>query len=402
MTAHTFSGRTPMSGRVILALSSLIHFLVDLSCIYFMNAVVFPMSVTAQDFLTYVILYNFCAFALPAAVGFAADRLVHKVRSRNAVLLRLLVSSAGCLLVGSGYFLFRAPLAMVTMIGVGNGMFHVGAGMEVLFESKGHFASPGIFISTGAVGVYLGTVWGKQFVPLWNLFVAAMFASAAVLAFLGLYAAKKDDNHLTGAQEIIPAQQDDPLPANISSVHQDNPLPAGISPAHRFRMLSVSACVILFTVVFIRSYYGGLTTYSWKAGFLPGLIFTLYVAGGKFSGGILADRAGLRTAVLLSLGIAGITALFSFESPVCGCISIFFFNMTMPLTLSMLAEQIPGYSGFAFGVLMLALFLGTLPAMLFGIHWFGSPIGLCFLCAVSMAGLLIVLRTFSSQNAGRA
>ncbi len=385
MTTHTISGRTPMSGRITLALSSLIHFLVDLSCIFFMNAVVFPMTVTPQDFLTCVVLYNFCAFALPAAVGFAADRLVHRVRSRNAARVRLLISSAGCLLVGCGYFLFRAPLAMVFVIGLGNGMFHVGAGMEVLSESKGPFASPGIFISTGAVGVYLGTVWGKQFLPLWNLFVAAMLASAAVLAFLGLRAGGKDSD----AREN-------------TSLRPAAPKPAEASPAQKFRMLSVTACVILFTVVFIRSYYGGLTTYSWKSGFLPGLIFTLCVAGGKFTGGILADRAGLRTAVLLSLGIAAVTALFSFGSPLCGCVSIFFFNMTMPLTLSMLTDQIPGYSGFAFGVLMLALFLGTLPGMLRGIHLFGSPAGLCFLCILSMAGLFIACHVSSSQKAGGA
>ena len=137
-----------------------------------------------------------------------------------------------------------------------------------------------------------------------------------------------------------------------------------------------------------NSYYGGLTNFPWKTGFTIGLVFTLCVAGGKFCGGILADKIGIRKAVILSLGAAGLTALLSFKNPVAGCISIFFFNMTMPLTLSLLVNLMPRFSGFAFGLLMLALFLGTLPGMLLGLTRFATPAGLSFLCFLSMVVLL--------------
>ena len=155
--------------------------------------------------------------------------------------------------------------------------------------------------------------------------------------------------------------------------------------------ISAVCCLLLFFVVFIRSYYGGLTNFPWKTGFTIGLIFTLCVAGGKFCGGILADKIGIRKAIILSLSAAGLTALLSLKSPIAGCTSIFFFNMTMPLTLSLLVDLMPRYSGFAFGLLMLALFLGTLPGMLLGLTWFATPIGLLFLCLLSMAVLLIEL-----------
>ncbi|MBP3900125.1 MAG: hypothetical protein J6D53_01515 [Blautia sp.] len=371
-----------MKEKITLTLTSVIHFLVDLTCIYYMNGVLFPMAVTSRMFLTWAVYYNFCAFALPTLVGYLADRVLpdsggmrelsgydrHHAKSPGS--FRLLLAAAGCLLVGIGWFFFRIPVLMITLIGIGNGMFHVGAGMEVLHDSDSRFAPPGMFIATGAVGVFLGTTWGKQFLPLWNTFIIVMFMSAAVLtlwSFLMNFIQEQDSNNL---QASISSKQ---------SVHKKS------------MKISAVCCLLLFFVVFIRSYYGGLTNYTWKTGFTIGLIFTLCVAGGKFCGGILADMIGIRKAVILSLGAAGLTALLSFKTPIAGCASIYFFNMTMPLTLSLLVDLMPRYSGFAFGLLMLALFLGTLPGMLLGLTSFATPAGLLFLCLLSIAILLIEL-----------
>ncbi len=371
-----------MKEKITLTLTSVIHFLVDLTCIYYMNGVLFPLAVTSHMFLMWAVYYNFCAFALPALVGYLADRGLpdsggmrelsghdrHHAKSPGS--FRLLLAAAGCLLVGIGWFTFRIPVLMITLIGVGNGMFHVGAGMEVLHDSDSRFAPPGMFIATGAVGVFLGTTWGKQFLPLWNTFIMIMFICAAVLilwSFLMKFIQEQDSNRLQASTS--PKQ----------SVHKKS------------IKISAVCCLLLFFVVFIRSYYGGLTNYTWKTGFTLGLVFTLCVAGGKFCGGILADKIGIRKAVTLSLGAAGLTALLSFKTPIAGCTSIFFFNMTMPLTLSLLVNLMPRYSGFAFGLLMLALFLGTLPGMLLGLTWFAFPAGLLFLCLLSMTILLIEL-----------
>ena len=371
-----------MKEKITLTLTSVIHFLVDLTCIYYMNGVLFPLAVTSHMFLMWAVYYNFCAFALPALVGYLADRGLpdsggmrelsghdrHHAKSPGS--FRLLLAAAGCLLVGIGWFFFRIPVLMITLIGVGNGMFHVGAGMEVLHDSDSRFAPPGMFIATGAVGVFLGTTWGKQFLPLWNTFIIIMFMSAAVLilwSFLMKFIQEQDSNRLQASTS--PKQ----------SVHKKS------------IKISAVCCLLLFFVVFIRSYYGSLTNYTWKTGFTIGLIFTLCVAGGKFCGGILADKIGIRKAVTLSLGAAGLTALLSFKTPIAGCTSIFFFNMTMPLTLSLLVDLMPRYSGFAFGLLMPALFLGTLPGMLLGLTSFATPAGLLFLCLLSMTILLIEL-----------
>lgn len=372
-----------MKEKITLTLTSVIHFLVDLTCIYYMNGVLFPMAVTSRMFLTWAVYYNFCAFALPTLVGYLADRFLpdsggmrelsghdrHHTKSPGS--FRLLLAAAGCLLVGIGWFFFRIPVLMITLIGVGNGMFHVGAGMEVLHDSDSRFAPPGMFIATGAVGVFLGTTWGKQFLPLWNTFIIVMFLSAAGLILWSFL------------MELVQGQGNPQGGNDFQSAASSR-----LSVPKKRMKISVVCCLLLFFVVFIRSYYGGLTSYTWKTGFTIGLVFTLCVAGGKFCGGILADKIGIRKAVILSLGAAGLTALLSFKNPVAGCISIFFFNMTMPLTLSLLVNLMPRFSGFAFGLLMLALFLGTLPGMLLGLTRFATPAGLSFLCFLSMVVLL--------------
>ena len=163
-------------------------------------------------------------------------------------------------------------------------------------------------------------------------------------------------------------------------------------------MLVISA--LIFFVVIIRSYYGFAARFSWNRGFVIGLIFTLCVVAGKFTGGILADRLGVKMASIISLGGAGLLALFAESSPVAGCISILLFNMTMPVTLTLLADIWYELPGFAFGALMMALFIGTLPNMVWNISWLSSPAGLLILCLISLVMLLgaIILKDRSSVS----
>ena len=49
------------------------------------------------------------------------------------------------------------------------------------------------------------------------------------------------------------------------------------------------------------------------------------------------------------------------EAAIFGLTAVFLFNMTMPLTLYLLADKFPNQPGFAFGLLTFGLFLGFLP-----------------------------------------
>ena len=337
-----------------LVLCFVTHFLVDLSGIFFMYSVMMPLASSHEQMLSWVILYNFMAFAFPAAAGALADRFVKK---RN-----LLLSASGCLLIACAYLLPRSlTLPPVFLVGLGNGIFHLGAGKEILLESGNKYAPSGVFISSGTMGVFLGTFLGGRFMPLWDAFTLIMLGCFAALVLWSRMPGGEREKKRAFVQK------------------EDGP-----------QLLPI---LFLFLVVLIRSYYGVMQKYSWKNTVFMSFVFTLCVMGGKFLGGILADWLGLKKTVWLSLGIAGAAAVFSMSDPVMGCISIFFFNMTMPLTLSLMASKIPSHQGFAFGFLMLALFLGTLPTMLAGFYWFFSPAGMAALCAASL-----VLLLFASTN----
>ena len=355
---------------------TVIHFLVDLSGIFFMSAVMMPLARSHTQWLAWAVLYNFMAFAVPALTGYLADRFIKK---RN-----FLLAGIGCALIAAGYLILKGPVPSVVSVGLGNGIFHVGAGKEILLESRGRFAPSGVFISSGALGVFLGNLWGGRFLPLWDLFTVIMILCALFLCVWEILRSRYGEKEPTRS----PSGEEGDVPGDRASMR------------HRAGEAFPSA-LLLFAVVFIRSYYGSILKYDWKSGVVLSFVFTLCIFAGKLTGGILADHRGLQKTIWISLGISGITAAFSFGSPVLGCISILFFNMTMPLTLSMLAALLPAHQGFAFGLLMLALFLGTLPPMLMGTGWFFTSWGLPLLCFVSLAALLIVTKREGS-NASHA
>lgn len=333
-----------MTERSYLPLFTLFHFTVDLSCIYCMNAIIPPRTGNGGEMLFFVILYNLLAFALPMLLGIAAD-IIRKDR---------IFASSGCLLISLALFTGHHPLPTVLLVGTGNGLFHIGAGREVLIRQGSHMSPSGIFISSGALGVFFGRYWGRSGYSMRYAFFILPLICAVILM--------------------------------ISAIRQGRMAPASEeaeTDVFSGLKLPLFCAVPVFAVVFIRSYYGTLLTYDWKDSFFAGLIFTFCIVLGKLLGGIAADIAGAPAASLISLLIAGITALLSFRMPFFGCVSVLFFNMTMPVTLSLMAGCMPSLPGLAFGTLMFALFLGTLPSMAWRVDTGASPAGLMILCLVS-------------------
>lgn len=307
------------------------HFAVDLGCAF---AVFSACEAGGLGFL----VYNFCAFALQMPMGLLADRL-----GRNGW-----TAALGCLLVALVCCLPSFGLGWAAVLGIGNGLFHVGGGLDVLNGSGDKAAPLGVFVSPGALGLCCGTVlghMGANRLPV-DLLLALM---AGLILFL-----------------CRPAR----MPRNAPLV---------------FPKISVlPAALALFLVVVLRSCGGMQVSLPWKSG-LWSWIAVLAVVLGKTAGGFLSDRIGAKKAAALSLGLAAILFCFS-ENALAGTAALFLFNMTMPITLWALAQRMPGCKGFSFGLLTFALFLGFLPAYL-GAESI-SGIVLAVLCLVS-AGLLV-------------
>ena len=311
------------------------HFMVDFGCAYAY------FSACQQGSLGFL-LYNFCAFALQMPLGLLADR-----RGRG-----LGFAVLGGVLVSGMCFLPAFGLGGCVVLGLGNSLFHLGGGLDVLRLSGDRAGPLGVFVSPGALGLYLGTLAGQTGFP-------PLAAGSLVLLFT-----------------LIPLFVCTPYPLPRS-------VPVTLPP----RWVLPQAA-LLFLVVVLRSGGGMLGTFSWKTGlFLP--LATVAVVLGKTAGGFSVDRFGPRVTALVSLLGAGLLFALGPDSPAAGLMALFFFNMTMPLTLWALARRMPGCPAFSFGLLTFALFLGFLPVYLGWDSLSGGALGVLSLgsCVLLLAGL---------------
>ena len=319
------------------------HFAVDLGCAY-------------GAFRSYggdgvgFLLYNFCAFALQMPMGLLADAWG---RNRRFALAGAVLVAALCLLPRMGW------VGMV-LLGIGNGLFHVGGGVDVLNLSGSKAAPLGVFVAPGAFGIFLGTLLGKSF-----------FSPLPVLLALAL-----------ACGGMVLGCRPEELPKNAPLI-----LPG---------TAVVPWAGLLFLVVALRSYGGMAAAFDWKTGHLAWAAVCAVVLG-KALGGILSDRVGLFRAAAWSLSLCGLCFCFSSHA-IPGLLALLLFNMSMPMTLSALARAMPGAKGFSFGLLTFALFLGYLPS------WLGAgSIGGFAMAAVALisGGLLLpALRRLEQRRDG--
>ena len=328
--------------KKLLSLYSFAHFWVDLSC----ALLAFRCLSGGTDFALCLLLYNFCAFALQMPLGLLADRW-----DRNGA-----VAALGCGLTALA-FLIPVPLLSAVTAGMGNALFHLGGGIDVLNRSGERAWALGVFVSPGALGLYLGTLWGTGDAPgIWAGPVALLMLGGAILWLCR---------------------------RTFGSLRSGN-APVDLAAPRGYGVL-----LPLFLVVVLRSYMGMNQAFAWKSRWA--LVLTLALVLGKTAGGFAMDRLGARRASAGSLGLAAALYLAS-ALPLPGTLAVFLFNMTMPVTLWAAARAVPGAKGFTFGLLTFALFLGYLPSWLGWPSLLTGPVSYGVLAAVSLALLWLPLR----------
>ncbi|MBQ6106512.1 MAG: hypothetical protein IJL03_11345 [Lachnospiraceae bacterium] len=306
---------------------SLLHALVDMSCAVLFTGVLMNSGYPARYGALAVLAYDFFAFVLQFPFGMIADKL-----NRNA-----LVSALGCVLVGVAFAFRMCAFPACIVAGVGNALFHVGGGVDVLNVSEGKASLSGIYVSTGAMGLYLGIQWYHKgyLIP-----CLAGALAAGTLLLIWLFRKIRRDYKVDNAE----CEHIFGLPELTSEQHL------------------IVVCLLL--TVCVRSCLGMVMNFTWKSGFYTGLAAVAAVVLGKACGGIIGDRLGWKRTSVTSLVIAAVLFYPAFDSMICGLLALFFFNMTMPITLTAMANLFPKRMGAAFGVTSAALFFGAAPVFI--------------------------------------
>lgn len=121
-----------------IGLATAAHLIVDMCCACLISMLLFTdtecrntckLHIALQNPALYLLLYNFCAFALQMPIGYLTDRFC-KDRTET-------VAAFGCLLVASS-FLFSKIFALHSVAfiaaGTGNALFHIGADVNLLLQ----------------------------------------------------------------------------------------------------------------------------------------------------------------------------------------------------------------------------------------------------------------------------
>lgn len=300
------SGLTPC-----LILFGIAHAMVDAACIMLLLGGID----VKQDLLYYIILYNVLAFGLQLPFGCLLDRLQ----------LPVATAIAGVVIVSSSLMLFLYPLAAIILAGIGNALFHVGGGTVALSLKPGKAAFPGLFVAPGGIGLFAGALISKLygFYPL---------AFALPLCGMGIL------------MLIIKTPQ----------VHYQ------VSKEKLGTTLDLAILLLLITIC-IRSIVGLSVEFPWKSNQVLLIILTASIALGKAFGGFMADYFGWIKIGVGGLFISSILLVFGAQSAIAGILGLFFFNLTMPVTLIAISNTLPGRPGFSFGLTTFAILAGALP-----------------------------------------
>lgn len=312
------------------SLYAIIHLFVDAACIYVLYSSIKLNNLESIYAFIIIVLYNTLAFGLQAFIGDFFDR--HKNPHFCAF--------SGCILTALSIVLIYFPLLSAVFAGIGNAAFHAGGGIICLKLGNNKAAIPGIYVAPGAMGLFLGALIANK-----DFMSASFFAVILVVSSVLILFDKLKNN--TGIQKDVAI--------GISGINNIR-----INKEIIINKYLLILNLLLFAIV-IRSFIGLAITIDWKNNIILMFMITLSIVLGKMAGGIIADKFGWVKTTVTALIISSPLIAFGINYPLVYITGIFFFNFTMPVTLTAISNIMQGREGFAFGLTTLALLLGAYP-----------------------------------------
>lgn len=303
-----------------------------------------------------VVTYDLLAFALQAPLGVLVDRWR---ACRHALLVGMAL--AGCAVLTAPL----SPVFTMAIAGVGNALFHLGAGARVLKAAQGNSAPAGIFVAPGALGLAAGLWIGRKMTgPIWPL---------AVVLGIALFLAIRLHRHPVSEQPPTLIPNVDALPW----------------------VLILSALMLSAGV---RAFVGSGAAFQCSKSMLVVIGLPLAAFLGKLLGGVVSDRLGWMEVSVGALVISAPFIAFNGGSPYLTMVGVLFFQATMPVTLTAAYLLFSRKPATAFGLICLALIVGALPTFFpLGKSFYGANTFLA-LIATSAVAIYIGLDTLGIKR----
>ncbi|HEY5583559.1 MAG TPA: hypothetical protein VIK78_03605, partial [Ruminiclostridium sp.] len=165
-----------MNNKISLTVYTTSHMVVDFSCFYVLMGM---FSNTVKDLITIslgFLIYNIIAFGIQMFIGYFVDK--HSIQHSKVAIIGCFIVLLGLLLAFSSLNL--TPWMALVFCAFGNASFHIGGGINSLVYADGKMARGGIFVSSGAIGVALGTLAGKSLLPFWLPEIMLLACSLAI------------------------------------------------------------------------------------------------------------------------------------------------------------------------------------------------------------------------------
>lgn len=295
---------------------SICHFIVDFVCAIFVLGKLVPIAESMQDAIMAAIVYNFFAFAFQVPLGYILDKF--KVYKYVAII--------GMGLIGITYFISsKNIIALASVVGIGNALFHLEGGVNAYAISKGKAFINGLFVAPGALGIFLGTMFNEELIV--SYVPIALITISIMLLFL------------------IQTQDVNKELTKINS-----------------RNISIKSCILIVLLIgvsiIVRSIGGSAIVYTWKTGFVLGFTYTLAIVLGKAIGGLVADKFGLLKVACISLLLSAVCLVLGHNYHMLAYVGIFLFNIPMSITLTILENTLTKKIACAVGLNTMFLFIG--------------------------------------------
>jgi len=304
----------------IVSLYGAVHLLVDMTCIMLLYSAVIYGKLEGNNAFIIIVLYNILAFGLQSVIGDIFDK---NKKPR-------LCAAIGCILTAAAALIYTQPVFAAIAAGIGNAAFHAGGGIICLKAGENKASIPGIYAAPGAMGLFLGALMVHKFNYTPEFCAAVLFIAAVCILLF------KE-------------------PAGAAVLREKNQI--------KYSRILIIANLLLAAIV-LRSFIGMSVSLPWKSSSCLLAALTLAVVLGKSLGGIIADKFGWMKVTVWALIISSPLIAFGINYPVLYITGIFFFNFTMPVTLTAIANMMPRREGFAFGLTTLALIIGAMPSFI--------------------------------------